>query len=275
MSNQSYDAKPHRFIQMAWRHRQLIWRLALREIQSRYAGSLIGSFWPLLTSLVMLAIYTFIFGVVFPARWEVKGEAGTLQFALILFVGLTTFNFFSECVVRAPGLVLENVVYVKKVVFPLEILPCIALLHAGFNALMALVILACAFIIINGLPGVSIITLPLVLLPLIFLSLGLSWALAALGVFLRDLRQIIGLLTTGLLFLTPIFYPLSAIPIEYRPILEMSPLAFAVNNARDVIIFGLWPDWTQLGIHLGLSFFIAWIGFFGFTRAKKGFADVL
>jgi lipopolysaccharide transport system permease protein len=265
---------PSEVLALLWRHRALVLRLTRREIAARYTGSLFGLAWTIVTPLVMLAIYTFIFGVVFPVKWPLPGEAGTGHFALILFIGMILFQFFADCVTRSPGLVLENVSYVKKVVFPLEILPWIAVLHAGFNALIATGVLIVAYLALAGLPPLSALATPLTILPLVLITLGLTWILASLGVFLRDLRQLVALLTTGLMFLTPIFYPVSAVPAQYHWVLNLNPIAPVVENARQALIFGHWPDWGLLALHLVIGYAIAWAGLVWFLKTKKGFADV-
>lgn len=265
---------PSEVLALLWRHRALVLRLTRREIAARYTGSLFGLAWTIVTPLVMLAIYTFIFGVIFPVKWPLPGEAGTGHFALILFIGMILFQFFADCITRSPGLVLENVAYVKKVVFPLEILPWVAVLHSGFNALVATGVLVIAYLVLSGLPPLSALATPLVVAPLVLITLGLTWILASLGVFLRDLRQLVALLTMGLMFLTPIFYPVSAVPPQYAWALALNPIAPVVENARLALMFGHWPDWGALGLHLVVGYAIAWIGLVWFLKTKKGFADV-
>ncbi len=265
---------PSEVLALLWRHRALVMRLTRREIAARYTGSLFGLAWTIVTPLVMLAIYTFIFGVIFPVKWPLPGEAGTGQFALILFIGMVLFQFFSECISRSPGLVLENVSYIKKVVFPLEILPWVAVLHAGFNTLVATGVLVVAYLGLAGLPPLTAVAVPLTALPLLLITLGLTWILASLGVFLRDLRQLVALLTMGLMFLTPIFYPVSAVPPQYHWVLNLNPIAPVIENTRQALIFGHWPDWPALGLHILVSYAIAWIGLVWFLKTKKGFADV-
>ncbi|MGQ3027539.1 MAG: ABC transporter permease [Ferrovibrionaceae bacterium] len=266
---------PSEVVAVLWRDRSLVSRLVRREIAARYTGTLFGAAWTVVTPLIMLAIYTFMFGVIFPVRWTVPEQAGTGHFALILFTGLILFNFFAECVTRSPGLVLENVAYVKKVVFPLEIMPWVAALQAGFNALIAFAVLLLAHLWLVGLPPLSALAVPLTVLPLVLITLGLTWILASLGVFLRDIKQLVALLTTGLMFLTPIFYPSSAIPPDYLWAVDLNPIAPAIEATRDCLIFGKWPDWLALVRHLVVGYAVAWIGLVWFLKTKKGFADVI
>lgn len=255
-------------------NRNLIYSLVKREVVGRYRGSVMGLLWSFFNPVLMLAVYTFVFSMVFKARW-VGGSESKTEFALVLFAGLMVFNLFSECVNRAPGLILGNVNYVKKVVFPLEILPVVALGSAAFHLLISLIVWLIFYLVFFGVPQATILLLPLVLLPFVLMTLGLSWLLASLGVYLRDVSQIIGLVTTVLMFLSPIFYPIVALPEKYRPFMQISPLTFVVEQARDVMIWGNTMDWRLWAFYLLLSSLIAWLGFAWFQKTRKGFADVL
>ena len=222
----------------------------------------------------MLAVYTFVFSVVFKARWSGGSDSKT-EFALILFAGLIVFNLFAECFNRAPGLILSNVNYVKKVVFPLEILPWVSLGSALFHTLISLVVWLIAYLILFGVPHVTVLLLPLVFFPLLLFIMGLTWGLASLGVYLRDVSQFVGIFTTALMFLSPLFYPSSALPEEYRYLLLLNPLTPAIEQARDVLFWGKAPDMTMLTVYLLISALIAWLGFAWFQKTRKGFADVL
>ena len=182
-----------------------------------------GLLWSFFNPVLMLAVYTFVFSVVFKARWAGGSDSKT-EFALVLFAGLLVFNLFAECVNRAPGLILSNVNYVKKVIFPLEILPVVALGSAGFHFLISLVVWSIFYLLFFGIPPATILLLPLILIPLVLITLGISWLLASLGVYLRDVSQIIGVVTTVLMFLSPIFYPIVALPEEYRPFHANQPV---------------------------------------------------
>jgi lipopolysaccharide transport system permease protein len=255
-------------------HRPLIWRLAKRELAARYRGSLLGTLWAVLTPLLMLSVYTFVFRSVFQARWR-SDEGSNGEFALLLFAGLILFNVFSECVSRAPGLMLENVSYIKKVVFPLEILPVVSLVVALCNAAIGFAILALFYGPVFGLPPVTVLLLPLPLLPLCLMTLGLSWFLSAAGVFLRDLRQVIGVAMTMLMFMSPIFYPISAIPEGFRPLLALNPLTPILEQARDLLFWGRLPDWSVWFLTSAAGALCAWLGHLWFVKTRKGFADVV
>lgn len=257
-----------------WRNRTLIASLVKREVIGRYRGSVLGLFWSFFNPLLMLVVYTFVFSVVFKARWN-AGSDSKLEFALVLFAGLLVFNLFSECVNRAPLLILSNVNYVKKVVFPLEILPWVALGSALFHSAISFSVWLAFYLIFFGAPQPTMLLLPLVLLPLLLLTIGLSWILASLGVYLRDVSQLIGLVTTTLMFLSPIFYPLSSLPKEYQPLLQLNPLTPIIEQVRDVLIWGQVPDAAGLCVFILATALIAWLGFAWFQKTRKGFADVL
>ncbi|HMV18533.1 MAG TPA: ABC transporter permease [Zoogloea sp.] len=248
--------------------------LARREVVGRYRGSFMGILWSFIHPVFMLAVYTFVFSVIFRARWG-GGSEGREEFALVLFAGLLVFNVFSECVTQAPGLILSNVNYVKKVVFPLEILPGVTLVSALFHCGISFVVWLVADVLLFGVPPVTVLLFPLVLLPLCLFVMGLSWLLASLGVYVRDLAQFIGLATSVLMFLTPIFYPATALPEAYRAFLFLNPLTPVIEQARDVLCWGKGLDGAEYALTLCASALFAWAGFAWFQKTRKGFADVL
>lgn len=260
------------------RHRYLIAQLSWREIAGRYRGSIVGLLWSFITPLVMLGIYTLVFGVMFQARWSEGGRsAGTSEadFALILFVGLILHGLMAECLARGPGLVLGNANLVKRVVFPLEILGWTVIASALFHSLISFAILFTFQLILHGAITWTALLLPLVLLPFLLLVLGVVWFLAATGVYLRDIGQAIGPLTTVLLFLSPVLFPQSSIPEALRRFIILNPLSIPVEQARAVVIWGQMPDWRLLGIYTVVALFFAWAGAYWFRRTKRGFADVM
>jgi lipopolysaccharide transport system permease protein len=271
---QNFSATPREMLASLWRHRGLIQASAKREVLGRYRGSVLGLLWSFFNPLLMLLVYTFVFSVVFKSRWSGGSESKT-EFALVLFVGLIVFNLFSECINRAPTLILSNANYVKKVVFPLEILPFVGLISALYHALISMVVWVVAYILFFGLPQPTALLLPLIVVPLCLLVMGLSWALASLGVFLRDVAQFIGVLTTVLMFLSPVFYPASGIPESYRHWLYLNPVTPVIELSRDVLYWGKLPDFGLLGIYWLVTAIIAWLGFAWFQKTRKGFADVL
>jgi lipopolysaccharide transport system permease protein len=259
-----------------WRNRQLIVQMTKREVVGRYKGSAMGLAWSFFNPVFMLVVYTFVFSEIFKSRWDgIGGEDSKMQFAVVLFVGMIVLSLFSEVLNRAPGLILSNVNYVKKVVFPLDILPVIAMGAALFHSFISLGVLLAAFAMFNGYLHWTAIFIPLVLLPLVILALGLSWMLASLGVFLRDVGQTIGIITSVLMFLSPVFYPVAAVPERVRPFIMANPLTFIIEQAREVLIWGHLPNWMGLGGYTLVAVAIAWMGYAWFQKTRKGFADVL
>lgn len=269
-----FSASPREMLASLWRNRELIKVCATREVLGRYRGSSAGLLWSFFNPVFMLAVYTLVFSGVFKARWSGGSDSKT-EFSLVLFAGLIVFNIFSECFARAPSLIVSNVNYVKKVVFPLEVLPFVTLLSAVFHGAISLGVWILAYFIFFGLPHVTVLYIPLILLPFLFFVMGLSWALASLGVFLRDVSQFIGVVTTVLMFLSPIFYPASALPESYRKLMYLNPLTPVIEQTRDVLFWGKSPDFFMLGIFWLAAAIVAWLGFAWFQKTRNGFADVL
>ena len=259
-----------------WKHRSLIVQMVRREVIGRYRGSMLGLLWSFLNPVLMLSVYTFVFSVVFNGRWGAgSGDETKMAFAVILFVGMIIHGIFAECVNRAPSLILGNVNLVKKVVFPLEILPWVAMGATLFHASASVGVWALFFFAVNGYLSWTIAFLPLVILPLVFVTMGFAWFLSATGVYLRDVAQTTGILTTMLMFVSPIFYPASALPEDYRKFLDLNPLTFPIEQARAVLVWDRLPDFGGLaGYTLG-AFVAALLGLGWFQRTRKGFADVL
>lgn len=255
-------------------NRSLIFSLIKREVVGRYRGSIMGLMWSFFNPVLMLAVYTFVFSVVFKARWAGGSDSKT-EFALVLFAGLLVFNLFAECLNRAPGQIIGNVNFVKKVVFPLELLPVVTLGSAVFHFFTGLTVWLIFHLVFRGLPPPTFLLLFLAILPIVFVTIGLSWLLASLGVYLRDISQIIGVVTSVLLFLSPIFYPVSALPEKYRLPMQLNPLTLVVEQVRDVMIWGNGIDFAVWGLAMCLSMLLAWAGYAWFQKTRKGFADVL
>lgn len=255
-------------------HRHLISGLIRREIVGRYRGSLLGLLWSFFNPVLMLGVYTFVFSVVFKARWQ-GGSDSKIEFALVLFAGLMVFGVFSECINRAPNLILGNVNYVKKVVFPLEILPLVVLGSAAFNFIVSLLVWVIFCLCFYGIPPVSILFIPFAMAPVVLIGLGLSWFLASLGVYLRDVSQVVGVFTTVLLFLSPVFYPVSSLPENYRSLLYMSPLTYSIEKTRALLLWNGSIEWSEWAWWMSIGIAIFCIGFAWFQKTRKGFADVL
>lgn len=271
---QDFSSTPIEMFASLWRNRSLILASAKRDVLGRYRGSAVGLLWSFFNPVLMLAVYTFVFGEIFKTRWS-SGSESKIEFALVLFVGLIVFNLFSECINRAPVLVVSKENYVKKVVFPLEILPFVELLSALFHGAISLCVWLLAYSILIGMPPVTVLYLPVIVIPFLLFILGLSWGLASLGVFVRDVGQFIGIATTFLLFLSPVFYPVTAWPQSYRYLIYINPITPAVEAARAVLYFGETPSFMLLGFYWAIAFMIAWFGFAWFQKTRKGFADVM
>ena len=257
-----------------WQNRALLIALTKREIEGRYRGSALGLVWSLATPILTLAAYTFVFSVIFQVKWGAS-TLGHGEFALVAFAGLLVFACFAECVTRAPGLVLSQANLVKKVVFPVQVLPAVILGGALFQLVIGIGVLLVIGLIMGTVPGVTALALPAVVLPLVLGILGLTWMIAAAGVYFRDLGQAVGLLVTLLMFLIPIFYPSSAVPEAFRPLVTYNPLAVLVEEARSVLLWGRWPDWGQLAWVGLLGWAATWGGYLFFMKLRRGFSDVL
>jgi len=272
--NAKHSASPLEMIASAWQHRDLIIQMTKREVIGRYRGSVLGIAWSFFNPLIMLAVYTLVFSTVFQAKWH-TGSTSKTEFALVLFIGMIVHGVLAESLINSPSLMLRHVSYVKKVVFPLEILPWVTLGSTLFHTLISIVVWSLFYMLVNVSFQWTAIFVPLVFLPLILFSLGISWMLASLGVYIRDIAQMTGVLTTILLFMSPVFYPASRLPEPYQTIIYLNPLTFVIEQARDVLMWGNMPNWTGLLIATVLSVLVAWLGFFWFQKTRKGFSDVL
>lgn len=271
---QAHSVSPRQMVLSLWQNRSLLRALVKREVIGRYQGSVMGILWSFFNPVFLLAVYTFVFSVVFKARWNVGSDSKT-EFALVLFAGLLVFNLFSECLNRAPGLILGNANYVKRVVFPLEILPFVSMGASLFHMLISLLVWFVFYLIFFGVPHLTALLFPIVMLPLVAFTLGISWILSSLGVYLRDMVQLIGMVTTTLMFLSPVFFPVSALPVEYQGWLEMNPLTPAIEQVRGVLIWGTLPPLRVFAVQGLVSMIVAWIGFAWFQKTREGFADVV
>ena len=258
-----------------WQHRDLIRQFTKREIEGRYKGSFLGIFWSIINPLILLLCYTFVFGVVFQSRWAQAKTDSLLEFAVTIFCGLTVFNLFSETVGRSPTLVVAVPNYVKKVVFPLEILPLSSLVVSAYFSLFSFAILIIANFFVTGSIPWTIVFVPIILLPLFGFSLGISWLLASFGVFVRDITYFIALILQLLFFLTPIFYSLESVPSSFVGIIRANPLASIVENVRRVVLWGMYPNWVDILIWTTIACVVLVVAYAWFMKTKKAFADVI
>jgi len=266
---------PRGLARTLWRNRDLIRQFTRRDIEGRYRGSFLGILWSFVNPLILLAVYTLVFGVIFRGRWRQSQSDGLGDFALALFGGLIVINTFGECASRATGLIVSVPNYVKKVVFPLEILPVSVLGAALFHALVSLIVLVLANFVLTGAVHATLLFLPLVWGPLVFLILGTTWFLASLGVFIRDIHYAVMMCTQVLPFVTPVFYPVSAVPEPFRTLVVLNPLTPVVENLRAIILWGLVPSFRALALSFLVSGLVMLVGYAWFMKTKKAFADVL
>ena len=249
--------------------------LAVREVTGKYKGTLMGMTWALVEPLLLLGIYTFVFSVIFKGNWNAVAQKGITAAAPILFMGLITFDLFARVVVQAPTLVLQHRNFVKKVVFPLEVLPIVGLSSSLVTAIFSLVVLLTGLLLVYHSVPVTLALLPMVWLPVLFLSLGIAYFLASIGVFVRDLNNVTGIVVLILRFLTPLFYPATMVPLSMQPWFKANPLAIFVNCSRRVALWGMLPDWP---LYLGGTLFAVIVllaGFTWFMASKHAFADVI
>jgi len=247
-----------------------------RDIGQRYRGSYLGLLWSIINPLLMLLIYTFVFSVVFKARWQSSEvDAGIGEYAITLFAGLVPFNLFSEVMNRSPMIVLNYPNYVKKVVFPLEVLVVVIVGAATITSFISLGILVLVNLILAKTIMPTIIFIPLIYLPLQLLALGLGWFLASLGVYIRDIGQGIAVVMQLLLFATPVLYPATSIPAKYSIIIKINPLAMIVNDFRNLLLWGQLFPIKEWFFWLIISIIISITGYVWFMGTKKGFPDVM
>lgn len=270
----SVKTSPLEILKSLYRNRQVVYSAVIREVKAKYQGTYMGWVWTILNPIIMLLVYTFVFGVIFQMKWG-KQTNTQIEFALLLFAGLCVFNLFSETLSRAAESVIRNPNYVKKVVFPLEILPWVGMGVALFNLLVSLVVWMAAFVVFVSFPSWTVVLLPLVILPVLLFAMGLSWFLASVGVYARDVSQVIGLGLTAMMFLSPVFYPIAALPEEYRVLMYLNPLTSTIENVRQVLYWGELIDFYSWSLELVAGAIVAWLGFVWFQKTRKGFADVL
>lgn len=256
------------------RHRSLVWELSKREVLGRYRGASFGLAWSVISPFLMLAVYAFAFGEVLKSRWphEVGGDH---PYAVILFTGLIVHGFFAECITRASTLIVANPNFVKRVVFPLDVMPWPMVLSALFHAMVNTAVLALLMLVTEHMLHVTFLLLPLVFLPLMLFTLGISWFLASFGVFFRDIAQVMPVVATALLFLSSAIVPVSMLSADLQTLFHLNPLTFFIDQARAVALVGVAPNWVALSLALLGSFFVAWLGHAWFMATQRGFADVL
>lgn len=270
--------RPFEFLETGYRYRGLIARLAWRRVQSRYRGSSLGWAWLFVQPVLLLALYTLVFSWLFEVKWGTGASPmadDRFAFGLLVYSGVLLLSLFSECVNEAPRLMLEHERFITQVRFPLEVLPWVSLLSSFYLFMAGASVVLAGSLALYGLPSGFVWVFPLVLLPVVWLTLGVSWFVSSLGVYFRDLSQLTVMATTALLFLSPVFYPASRVPEALQGIYALNPFVTLLESAKAVVFFGAAPDWGALLLVIGVSFAIAAGGHAWFVHTKRGFADVV
>lgn len=265
---------PFALVRSVVKHRHLLVQLILRDVAGRYQGSFAGLFWSLITPLLMLCVYVFVFGFVFNPMRGAVAKGNMTFFALSLFTGMLTHTLLADCLIRSAGAVLGQPSYVKKVVFPVEMLPLIVVGSACVQYVIGLGVLMAVTAVVQGLP-VTVLLWPVVVLPLVLLCAGVALATSALAVYLRDIAQVTGLVATVLMFLSPIFYPVEQLPVQLRGWMQLNPLTVPIESARALLLKGVQPDWYAWALHSLECLVVLWLGWVVFQSVRKGFADVI
>lgn len=261
-------------LKLFYSKRDLIFSLIGREISEKNKGALLGMVWTFIYPAIMLCVYTFVFSTVLKAKWSDASDSKT-EFALLLFCGLMIFNFFSECLSKAPLLIVSNVNYVKKVIFPLEIMPIVVVGSAAFNLAISFLVWILFYVFLYGSVNITFLLFPILVLPYLFFILGMVWLLSALGVYFRDINNVVGIITTVLMFLSPIFYPKSSLPESFQFAIQLNPLTYVIEEAREVLFWGHGINIISYSVYSAISLAFCCISLIFFLKLKKGFADVL
>jgi lipopolysaccharide transport system permease protein len=258
----------------AWTNRSLIAQMAKREVLGRYKGANFGVLWSLISPFLLLVVYTFAFGTVMRGHWP-QVEAGDTSFSIVLFSGLIVHGLLADVLNRSPNLVTAHTNLVKRVIFPVEILPWALLISSCFHTAANVLVFVLLRFVMDGRFDLTIVLLPIVLLPLAVLTLGIAWFLSALSVYVKDLNQLIGVVSIALLFLSSAMMPLDSVPEQYRWVFLANPLTFIIDQSRAVMLWGVMPNWSDLLLYLVAASGFAYGGLAFFKAASKGFSDVL
>jgi len=252
---------------------ELIFSLAKRELLARYKGSALGIVWALLTPVVMIAIFTFIFAGIFGARFG--ASQSHWDYALYLFCGLLPWTMFQETLQQSATTIVAHANLVKRVVFPLETLPVAQAFSSLGNQLFATIALLIATLVIQQQLHLTALWFPVLVIPQLLFTLGAAWLIASLGVFLRDIAQGITLLLMAWMYLTPIIYPESIVPERFRVLINLNPFTSLVRSYRRIFLEGAAPDWSGLAYFTGFAIVSFLVGYWWFARTRKNFADVI
>jgi lipopolysaccharide transport system permease protein len=254
------------------RHHYLIAQLVRRDVLLKYRGSFLGITWSFLYPLLLLATFTLVFGSVIGSKWGTRGSG--VDLALFIYCGLLVFTPFAEVAGTTPRLLQSYQAYVKKIIFPTEILPLVSVLSATVHGLVNLAILVLVAVF-AGHMHIMLLLVPLVLLPAWLFILGMAWFLAAVGAYVRDLIHVMPVLIQLTMFLSPVFYPVEAAPALLRQVHLVNPLAMAMQDTRRAVLEGLSPQWGIWFAMLVIGLAVAILGYKFFQHRKEEFADVL
>jgi lipopolysaccharide transport system permease protein len=273
----THSGSPRSMVASLFGNRTLIARMTKREVIARYRGSFIGLAWSFFNPILLLIVYTLVFSLVFKFRWgdDRFGADGDGNLAIMIFSGMIVHALFSDAFIRSPALITSNSNFVKRVVFPLEILPWVTMGAALFHLVVSLTVLVVAQTLVTGQVHPTILLIPLALLPLVLFTMGISWFFASAGVYFRDLAQASGIISTIMLFLSPVFYPLSAVPEDYRSLFYLNPLTYMIELIRDLVVFGQLPVLPHYVGYFLISTIVACLGYTWFQKTRRGFADVI
>lgn len=260
---------------MLMQNQFLLRQLVVRNIATRYRGSLLGFFWTLIQPLLMLVVYTFVFTYVFQARWGTTLGNNKAAFAMIMFAGIACFNIFSEALTCCSVVIISCPNFVKKVLLPLELIPLATVISSFIIGIPWFIMLQIGSIVLLKGFSWTMLLIVLVLFPLFMMTLGIGFFVSALGVYLRDLPQLLGILLQILFFMTPIFYPIESVPPIMRSILSWNPMYYIVEGVRKIFLYGEVPTMAQWIIPWSIGFIFLGCGYLWFMKTKKGFADVL
>ena len=265
------------FLEELLSEKEIIKQLIVRDISLKYRGSKLGIWWTAINPLLMLAVYTLVFSQVFKARWGINTDEtqGPIYFGLNIFCGLIIFNLFAECTIKSPNLICSNPNFVKKIIFPISTLGVTivgsALIQSAINCLVLVIVQ----IVLTHNFQISTILIPIIWLPIALKCLGITWVLSVIGVYIKDIGQVVNPLTNMMMFLSPIFYPSEALPEKIRWLTSVNPLTFGIEETRNAIIKGQWTNAQDLIIQIIGSLVICQGGYWLLTKNKRYFGDLV
>lgn len=256
-----------------FKYRYLLQQLVLKDINSKFRRSSLGVAWMIVSPLLLLAGYTIVFGVFLKSRWG--GAGNSIEFALVLYAGLIFYNFFSEVIGRSPGLIYSNQPYVKKMIFPLEVLSWSVILSATINFIMSFFVWSVFCLVVKNSIPLTALWLPVIFIPFLLFTLGCSWLLSGYAVFHSDVEHVIPIVLMLMMFVSPLFFSVEGLPEAFRNIVMYNPMTYILEEGRGILITGRPPKTDVLIISYIISLLIAWLGHASFMGNRKGFADAI